>query len=60
MSETPSPQNPNAGRTAADRGRPEEYPPDPPSEAPGDREPEEAIDEGNAGQVTSVPRGDLP
>ena len=55
MSRTPTPEDPHADRTAADRGRPDHYPPNPPDESPGDRS--VAIDEdlGNSGKVTSPP-----
>jgi hypothetical protein len=55
MSRTPTPEDPHADRTAADRGRPDEYPPNPPSEAPGDYTTEVDEDLDNAGKVTSPP-----
>lgn len=59
----PSPEHPNAGRTAADRGRPEEYPPDPPPEASAVENtavPQQSDDDPATGKVTSPPGGDLP
>ncbi len=55
MSRKPTPEDPHADRTAADRGRPDEYPPNPLSEWPGDRSVSVDEDLGNSGKVTSPP-----
>jgi hypothetical protein len=57
MSRQPSPEDPHAGRTEADRGRPEEYPPDPPEEASviHDERTGQQSDGANTGRVTSPP-----
>lgn len=57
MSEKPTPAHPHADRTAADRGRPDEYPPDPPAEDSiihHERQAQQS-DNANSGKVTSRP-----
>jgi hypothetical protein len=63
MSRKPSPEEPHADRSAADRGRPDEYPPNPPEEAStihDERTGQQSDNDPATGKVTSPPGGDLP
>ncbi len=63
MARTPTPEDPHADRTPADRGRPDEYPPELPSEASTIHDEavgQESDNDPATGKVTSPPGGDLP
>ena len=58
MSRKPTPEDPHADRSAADRGRPDEYPPDPPAEEStihNERTATSSDDDPATGKVTSPP-----
>lgn len=58
MARTPTPEEPHADRSAADRGRPDEYPPNPPGEDStihDERTGQQSDNDPATGKVTSPP-----